>query len=77
MDNMKNLIAAVMNAAAARLVRATPVHPFPQFAGQHTNPRRNERRRALRAVGRRQFKKRGMHQLLPARPLPVAAVEAA
>lgn len=73
MDNMKNLIAAVMNAAAARLMRATPVHPFAQFAGLHTNPRRNERRRAMRAAGRRQFKKRGMHRAYPARPLPVEA----
>ena len=72
MDNMKNLIAAVMNAAAARLApnlaAQAPLLPLPQFAGQHTNPRRNERRRALRAVGRRQFKKRGMHRACPARP---------
>lgn len=71
MNNIRHLIAAVINAAAARLApnlaAQAQLLPLPRFAGVHTNPTRAERRRALRAVGRRQFKKRGMHRAFPAR----------
>lgn len=57
MNPMQALIAAVMNAAASKLVTTLPQHPLPQFLGQHTNPRRNEERQILRAMGKRQYKR--------------------
>ncbi len=65
MNRMSALIAAVINAAAAKLNRVSNEHllppPLPRFAGQHTNPRRNEERQAMKAMGgRRQYRKR-MH----------------
>lgn len=60
-SRMSNLIAAVMNAAAAKLMPKMSVNPsLPQFAGQHTNPRRNEERLILRSMGKRQYKKMQM-----------------
>lgn len=65
MNRMSALIAAVINAAAAKLNRISneQLLPLPRFAGQHTNPRRNEERQAMKAMGgRRQYRKR-MHAL--------------
>jgi len=55
---VNNLIAAVMNAAASKLRTPLPTHLSPQFAGQHTNARKNERRQIKRAMGARQARKR-------------------
>lgn len=68
--NLNHLIAAVMNAAAAKLHPMQPhaLTPMAQWLGQHKNPLRAERRRCLRAFGRRQFKKQRMHLQFPARP---------
>lgn len=62
MTPLKHLIAAVMNAAAAKLMPRVPdpMQALPSFAGQHTNPVRNEQRQIVRSMGRRQYRKR-MH----------------
>ncbi len=56
---MQALLAAVMNAAAAKLMprAANPMQALPSFAGQRTNPQRNEERLILRSMGKRQYKK--------------------
>jgi hypothetical protein len=65
-SQIQRLIAAVMNAAASRLT-VRPIAPPAQFLGQHTNPKRNEERQLMRALGgRRQYKKR-MHAARGAR----------
>lgn len=43
--------------ASAQLLRDLGMAPQPQWAGQHTNPRRNAERRLKRAIGARQFTK--------------------
>lgn len=56
LNHLGHLIAAVMNAAASRL--SLPPVPAPgayKFLGQHTNPERNNQRKACENLGRRQY----------------------
>lgn len=67
MNAIRDLISAVINAAAAKLRGPAPVGPLalPQFAGQHTNPINNERRKVMRAIGKRKFKKAKLRAHFP------------
>lgn len=75
------LIAAVMNAAAAKLtikpIEGSFPSGLPQHLGQHTNPKRNAERKALKTEGRRQYRRR-MHAMRMAdKILSTAGVPAA
>lgn len=70
---MKNPLRAPLNLAQRLLLSlnvfnllAPPAdafpRPMPRFAGQHTNPKRNEERKQCRALGRRQFVKMRKYQ---------------
>lgn len=65
MNNIRALISAVINAATTRLRPMQLPTMLPQFAGQHTNAVKNERRKVMRVFGKRQFKKRKLHKHFP------------
>lgn len=66
MFSISELARAVIVAAGNKLFGPMPAKDAngvllqSQWLGQHTNPARNEQRQVLKAIGRRQYKKR-MH----------------